>query len=105
MNSLRRYELPPPLRFNDGSKVPGALFGQTFRELRSRFGAVSYETLPVRGAWQEAGIVYHEDLIRVFVDVPGTVENRLFFLNFKGVLKARFQQLDIWLTSYPVDVL
>jgi hypothetical protein len=32
-------------------------------------------------------------------------ENRRFFIGFKETLKKRFQQLDIWLTSHPIEVL
>ncbi|HZZ28190.1 MAG TPA: hypothetical protein VFE46_09315 [Pirellulales bacterium] len=32
-------------------------------------------------------------------------ENRQFFVNFKERLKERFQQLDIWITTYLVEVI
>ncbi len=32
-------------------------------------------------------------------------ENRQFFRRFKEQVKTDFQQLDIWLISYPIDVL
>jgi len=32
-------------------------------------------------------------------------ENREFFAEFKERLKARFEQIDIWLTTYPIEVL
>jgi hypothetical protein len=41
----------------------------------------------------------------VFCDVSDTPENRQFFVEFKERLKARFQQLDIWMTTYPVEVI
>lgn len=31
--------------------------------------------------------------------------NREFFVKFKERLKARFEQLDIWMTTYPIEVL
>lgn len=31
--------------------------------------------------------------------------NIQFFTEFKEVLKSRFKQIDIWLTTFPVDVL
>jgi hypothetical protein len=43
--------------------------------------------------------------MRVFVDVPDAPENREFFLQYKQRMKAKFVQLDIWLTSYSIDVL
>jgi hypothetical protein len=37
--------------------------------------------------------------------VPDTAENRQFFVEFKELLKQRFQQIDIWMTTYPLDVI
>ena len=70
MNSLRRYEILLPLLFNDGTPVPEALLVETFRELREKFGAASWETQVLRGAWEESGALYHDNLTRFFVDVP-----------------------------------
>jgi hypothetical protein len=41
----------------------------------------------------------------VFVDEEDTPQNRDFFVRFKERLKQRFQQKDIWLTTYPVEVI
>jgi len=38
-------------------------------------------------------------------DVGDTAENRQFFVRIKARLKNRFQQKDIWLTTYPIDVI
>jgi len=43
-------------------------------------------------------------LVRVFVDVADSPGNWQFFQEFKETLKARFQQLEIWMTTYLVDV-
>jgi hypothetical protein len=51
------------------------------------------------------GESYRDELVRVFVDVPDVPENRQFFREFKERLKARFQQIDIWMTTYPIEVL
>ncbi len=105
MSALRRYEILVPLLFNDGSPVPEALLAQTFTELRERFGAASWETQTVRGAWEFQSVVYEDNLTRFFVDVPDLPEHREFFRAFKENLKVRFNQLDIWVTSYPLDVI
>jgi len=42
-------------------------------------------------------------LVRVFVDVTDTQANRKFFVRFKKTLKARFQQLEIRMTTYLVE--
>ena len=43
--------------------------------------------------------------MRVFVDVPDEPGARQFFAEYKERLKGRFQQLDIWMTTYAVEVL
>jgi hypothetical protein len=51
------------------------------------------------------GQVYRDDLVRIFVDVPDLAEHRAWFVEFKEQLKRDFRQLDIWITTYSVDVL
>lgn len=72
MSVWRRYEIFLPLRFNDGTPVPGDLIADTLLELRQRFGAVSCETQTIRGVWEHEGEEYRDDLIRLFVDVAHT---------------------------------
>jgi hypothetical protein len=74
-------------------------------QLRERFGAASCETQTIRGQWQHQGSVYKDELVRVFVDVEDIPEHRQFFVGFKTRLKARFDQIEIWMTSHPIDVL
>ena len=50
-------------------------------------------------------MVYHDELVRVFADVEDTPENRQYFLELKGRLKGRFEHIEIWLTSHPLDLL
>jgi hypothetical protein len=102
---LRRYEILVPLVFNDGTAVPESLLAETFAELRAQFGAASWETQVVRGVWEQEGAVYHDNLTRFFVDVSDAPEHRQFFKEYKRTLKQRFNQLDVWITSHPVDVI
>lgn len=104
MSALRRYEILLPLRFNDGQPVPASLLAETVLELRHKFGAVSSETQIIHGHWENEGFIFRDQLARVFVDVSDTPENRQFFVQFKEKLKQRFQQLDIWLTTHPVEI-
>jgi len=103
--TFRRFEILLPLRFNDGQSVPNELIGTTLLELEKRFGAVSSETHSIQGYWQNQGQSYRDDLTRVFVDVADTPENLEFFRQFKETLKQRFQQIDIWVTTYPIQVI
>jgi hypothetical protein len=74
-------------------------------ELRLEVGAVSSETQIIRGLWQHEGQVSRDELVRVFVDVPDLAKSRQFFLEFKERLKARFRQIDVWMTTHPIEVL
>ena len=75
-------------------------------ELDRRFGAVSsVKRKPFADFGANKGQSYRDDLVRVFIDVPDLPESHQFFLEFKERIKAKFQQIDIWMTSYPVEVL
>jgi hypothetical protein len=103
--SFRRYEILLPRRFNDQQPVPEELIADTVLELRQRFGSVSSETQIIRGLWEQEGQLYGDDLVRVFVDVSDSPEHHQFFVDFKEQLKSRFRQLDIWMTTYPIEVI
>jgi hypothetical protein len=103
--SLRRFEILLPRRFNDGELVPDDLIAETLLELEQRFGAVSCETQAIRGLWRHDDQLFRDDLIRVFVDAADIPESRRFFVEFKERLKKRFKQLDIWMTTHPIDLL
>jgi hypothetical protein len=103
--AFRRFEMLLPLRFNDGSPVPNDLVADTLLDLRERFGAVSCESQTTQGSWLHEGQIYRDELIRVYVDAPDGPESREFFREFKELLKTRFQQIDIWMTTYAIEVL
>ncbi len=105
MSLLRRYEILVPLVFNDGSPVPEALVAETFKELREHFGAASWETQVVHGVWESKEVIYHDNFTRFFVDVPDLPKHREYFVSFKETLKHRFNQLDVWITSHPIDAI
>jgi hypothetical protein len=101
----RRYEILLPLRFNDGQPISPELLDQTREELVAQFGAVSLQPNVIQGVWIQEGARHEDDLRRFFVDVDDTPENETFFRNLKAVLIERFQQLEIYIASFPVDIL
>ena len=104
MSVHRRYEILLPLQFNDGTAVPEALLWQTVEELESQFGAISWDSQIIRGIWAHEGVVHRDNNTRLILDVEDSQENRVFFTTLKETLKKRFDQIDIWITSYIVDV-
>ena len=104
MSVWRRCEILLPLKFNDGQAVPRELIAGTLLELEQRFGAISCETQIIHGIWRHQGQRFRDDLIRVIVDMEEAPEHREFLRAYKERPKSRFQQIDICLTSHPIDV-
>ena len=103
--SFRRFEMLLPRRYNDGQEVPDKIISDTLVELQEQFGAVSCESQYIRGTWAHEDHVYRDDLIRVFVDTPDLPQSKEYFKAFKERMKIRFKQIDIWVTTYQIDVM
>jgi len=56
------------------------------------------------GSWRYQGTLY-QDLLFRFVDVPASTPADDFFRSYKETLKARFEQIDIWISSHEIQVL
>ena len=68
----RRFEVLLPLQFNDGRDVPPEWLADAVLEIVEQFGAASYETQQIEGHWRHVGVSYHDNLVRLVVDVPDT---------------------------------
>jgi hypothetical protein len=90
---------------NDGRPVSPEKFQQTLDDVISQFGALSVYPQPIRGLWVHEGTRYEDELIRIIVDVDDTPENQHFFLRCKSILLERFEQIAVYIVSYPVDIL
>jgi hypothetical protein len=100
-----RFEILLPLFYNDGRQIEPETFTATDRELVSCFGAVSADTVVVRGVWKYQSTLYSDQLMRVRVDVEDTQENRDAMRRIKEDLKARFDQIDIWITAHRIEII
>jgi hypothetical protein len=103
--NLKRFEILLPLNYNDGRPIEREKFLLTHRELVQRFGATTVDTTRASGTWIYRGTLYEDLLMRVTVDSSEPEEAKVFFQQYKGVLKARFEQLDIWITAHDVDLI
>jgi len=99
-----RFEILLPLFYNDGRPIEKEKFVQTDDELVRLFGATSTDTVAVRGRWLYQSIVYQDQLVRVPVDLPDDPANWQAVRSFKEVLKARFDQIEIWITASRIEV-
>jgi hypothetical protein len=51
------------------------------------------------------GVRYEDESMRLVVDVDDTSENQDFLVALKPTLLERFEQIEIYIASYPVDIL
>jgi len=100
-----RYEILLPLRYNDGRPVESAKFLQTHLDLIERFGSNTIDLVTALGSWKYQGTVYEDVLLRMTIDVPGSFEANDYLTEYKGVLKVRFEQVDIWISSHEIQIL
>ena len=103
-SNWRRFEVLLPLQFNDGRDVPAEWVTEAVLQIVDHFGAASYETQKVEGHWRQGGILYRDTLVKLVVDSPDSLENRDWMKRFKDQWKARLEQLDLWLVSYPIEI-
>jgi len=103
IEQLRRYQIILPLAKNDGSSFPPELLDSFITQLTVEFGGLTIEKGGVHGVWRNAGVDFCEENLRLVCDVPATIKNLDFFINFKKQCKVAFEQEEIWLTSFPVD--
>jgi hypothetical protein len=99
-----RFEILLPLFYNDGRAVEREKFLQTDDDLVQLFGATSTDTIVVHGRWLYQSTLYQDQLIRVRLDVEDKPENWQTVRACKETLKARFDQLDIWITAHRIEV-
>jgi hypothetical protein len=76
---------------------------QTREELLARFDGLTVHPQTLLGIWQHEGERYEDELVRFTVDIEDTEENQFFFTNLKATLLERFQQVEIYIISYPID--
>ena len=99
-----RFEILLPLYHNDGSLVDAEKSVATDDELLDAFGAISTDYTVVRGKWTYQSVIYSDQLFRLRVDADDTPENWGAMREIKTTLKARFDQIDIWITAHRIDI-
>ena len=105
--SKRRYEILLPAEFNDGRLIADACpqcLPDSLKEVVDSFGAFTFRPDAVQGSWAADNRRYDDRLYTLTVDVEDTAEHRAWICHLKSHLLQRFQQLEIYVTSYPIDV-
>jgi hypothetical protein len=92
------------LTYNDGTLIEPEKFDQTAEELCDRFGGLTQDTVRITGTWKYGGARYRDDLLRMRIDTNDPSAH-LFFQVQKEIWKERFQQIDIWITAYEIEII
>jgi hypothetical protein len=100
-----RFEILLPLFYNDGRAIEPEKFSITHDELIQQFRATSCDSIVVQGQWMYQSVIYSDKLVRVRVEVEDTPEHVEAMKRTKEVLKARFEQIDIWITCHRIDLI
>lgn len=103
----RRYEILLPAEFNDGRLVADACplcIPDSLTEVFETFGAFTFRPDAAVGSWAAGDHRYDDRLFSLIVDVDDTAQNRAWICHLKSHLLQRFAQLEIYVTSYPIDV-
>jgi hypothetical protein len=103
--TLKRYEILLPLLYNDGSRIEKDKFLITNEELAERFGATTTDSTRIVGRWIYQNQLYEDKLIRITIDVPESADSDTFFRQYKETLKERFKQIDVWISSYTIEII
>lgn len=85
--------------------MPPDKFQQTQDELVARFLAISVSPLAILGVWVHEGTTYEDELRRFTIDVEDTPDNQAFMANYKRTLLERFEQIEIYMVSFPVEII
>lgn len=99
----RRYEILLPLKHNDGRLVSALAFEQAREELVAQFGGISLQPNTVQGIWAQEGVRYEDELLKYVVDVEDLPDTQQFFIDYKRSLLERFEQIEIYIISYPIE--
>ena len=103
--TLKRLEILLPLNYNDGRRIEERKFVVTHRDLLKKFGATTIDATRASGTWIYGGALYEDVLVRIVIDAFEPEDAIPFLRQYKETLKARFEQLDIWITAHDVEVI
>ena len=100
----RRVEVLLPLQFNDGSDIPSELLAEAVLEIVDHFGAASYETQKVEGHWRHGGVIVRDNLVKIVIDTPDSLNNRRWMKQYKDRWRSKLEQTELWMVSYAIEV-
>ena len=78
----------------------------TYKELMRNLGGCTYDPIAKKGAWKDKdGKEYYDDNTSFYSDYDDTETNRQFLNEYKGILKIRFKQKEIYITISSIEII
>ena len=92
-----------PLKYNDGSDIEPRKFDLVRQEILNKFGGFTIAPFSLDGAWIDpnSNIKYFDRTKLFEVAIDFTEENKQFLSDYKGKLKQRFRQHEIYMVVKP----
>ncbi len=104
--SARRYDLYLPLTDNEGRSIADEVYDGVEVRLLARFQGLTSQqrAFPLRGIWQGAARLYHDQVIMVTALDFRRQGSARFIAQLKQDLLRRFDQLEILVTEQSLRV-
>jgi hypothetical protein len=102
-----KVEVLIPKFYNDGRRIEGIKYRETYQEVFSQFGGCTIDNSPLLGRWIDPNThqEYNEKNIAFWVICNDTYDSLYFLDNLKNKLKTRFDQKEIMIYSIKIDLL
>lgn len=102
---MHLIEIYLPLNSNDGAPQPAELFGRVREQLIDHFGGVTaFSRNPAKGISLQEDNERSEDDIIIYEVMVETVD-RAWWRSYKRLLELLFQQEEILIRIYAVDLI
>jgi hypothetical protein len=88
-------------------KINGDEYATTYMELTRQFGGCTYDPAVKHGGWidDSDGKEYYDENTTFYSDYDDTEENKQFLNDYKEILKARFRQKEIYMTTSTIEII
>ena len=102
-SAMHVIEIFLPLKRNDGSDQPHALFAEVRKELVERFGGLTaFSRAPAEGLWEDEDGRVDRDQILIF-EVLADALDRSWWDGFRSRLERMFGQEEILIRASAVE--
>lgn len=102
----KRIEIMLPLTYNNGQMIEPQKLYDLKDEIVKKFKGASMDDATINGTWiAPDGVAYYDKCKKLFVDIEDTPENGEWLKEYKEKLKVELKQIEVYITSYKIEIL